>query len=274
LRLGVVGTRVAIRRLLRGRLPWSRLERVVEEVVDRYDAVDDRVEFRAADTWLSTPLVVGDELFVKVVSDQNSLVHALLTAGRNLGALSSGTQGFFGHFGTPVEMAEHELDATRRMRDLGLNVPEPIEAFEVDGLGVVVLEYLPAFRTLGDLDAATVLAFAPDLFAALATMHDNGLAHGDLRDENVLVSDGRLFFIDATAVRDGCLDDARAYDVACGLAALTPHVGPRAAVDAALRSYPPAELLAAREFLDFVNIRPDHGFDAAGVKGEIEKAAV
>jgi tRNA A-37 threonylcarbamoyl transferase component Bud32 len=264
---------VAFRRILRGRVPWSQLETVVEEVLDRYDLQEGRVEFLEADNWLSTPLVVDDQLFVKVISDQNSLVHALLTAGRNLGAFSSGTEGFFKHCGTPLEMAENELVATRRMRELGVNAPEPIEAFEVQGLGVLVMEFLPDYRPLDELDPETVAGFAPELFASLATMHDNDLAHGDLRGENVLVADGTLYFIDATSVREGSIDDARSYDVACAMGALEPLIGAGATVDAALEAYSTDELLAAEEFLDFVNIRPDHDFDAAAIKGEIEKAA-
>ena len=264
---------MAIRQYIRGRLPQARIDRVVEEVAARYDLDPTRVEPLEADNWLSTPLVVDDSLFVKIVSDQNALVHGLLTASRNLGALSSGSQGFFRHFHTPVEMAQHELEATARMRDLGIDAPEPIEAFGVDGLGVAVFEYLPEFDTLGELDPAAVRMLAPALFAALATMHDAGLAHGDLREENVLVADARLYFIDATSVRETGMDDARAYDVACALAALEPLVGARCAVTAARHAYAVPDLLAAREFLDFVRVRPDHTFDAAAVKGEIEKHA-
>lgn len=264
---------MAIRRLLRGQVSWSRLEPVVQEVCDRYDLPEGNVEFLEADNWLSTPLVVDEHLFVKVISGQNSIVHALLTAGRNLGAFSSGTEGFFEHCDTPVEMAEHELVATQRMRELGINAPEPLEAFEVDGLGVLVMEYLPDFRTLDELASDVVETYAPTLFESLATMHDNGLAHGDLREENVLVAGEELYFIDATSVSEASIEDARSYDVACALGALTPHIGAGETVRAALSAYSPQELLDAREFLDFVNIRPDHSFDAAAVKGEIEKAA-
>jgi len=218
-------------------------------------------------------MVVEGEWFVKVISRQNSLVHALFTGARNLGAFSSGTEGFFEHFGTPRDMAEHELEATERMRAIGVNAPEPVEAFEVDGLGVVVMEYLPEFQTLGGLDPDGVRELAPALFAALAAMHENGLVHGDLGAENVLLSDGELFFIDATSVREDGVGPGQAYDLACALAVLAPVIGARDAVDAALTSYTCEELLSAREFLDFVNIRPDHDFDAAHVKGEVEKRA-
>jgi hypothetical protein len=264
---------MAVRKFFRGTIEWDRLEAVSRELARRYGRDSVHVAFLEADNWLSTPMVVEEEWFVKVISRQNSLVHALFTGARNLGAFSSGTEGFFEHFGTPLDMAEHELVATERMREIGVNAPEPVEAFDVGGLGVLVLEYLPAFRTLDDLGAEEVRELAPALFDALSTMHGHGLVHGDLRAENVLVSGGELYFIDATNVREDGLDAGRAYDLACALAVLTPVIGARDAVDAALTRYTPAELLEAREFLDFVNIRPDHDFEAAVVKGEIEKRA-
>jgi serine/threonine protein kinase len=268
-----------LRKLVRGRIDWPRLESVAMQVAARYGRESVHVRFLEADNWLSTPMVVDDEWFVKVITKQNSLVHALFTTGRNLGAFSSGTEGFFEHFGTPYEMAQHELEATRKMREVGLNAPEPVEAFEADGLGVLVLEYLPAFRSLDQLDEAAERRLAPEVFRALHEMHEHGLAHGDLRAENVLVVDDDVYFIDATSVREedeetlGGRDSSRSYDLACALAALEPLIGSRAAVDSAWGIYTPRELLAAREFLDFVSIRPDHTFDGAGLKGEIEKRA-
>jgi len=264
---------MAFRRLLRGKVPWPTLEGAIREVMDRYDIGTARVEFLDANNWLSTPCVVNDRLFVKVVTQQNSLVHALLTAGRNLGAFSSGTEGFFERFDAPIEMAEHELDANRRMRELGVNAPEPKEAFEYEDVAVMVLEYLPEFRTLADLSPDEVRAHAVEIFDALERMHDAQLAHGDLQRENVLFSDGKLYFIDATKVRESAIDDARAYDTACALGVLEPLVGARDAVEAALAVHDAADLLDALEFLDFVNMRPEHDFDATAVKGEIEKHA-
>ncbi|WP_225333708.1 RIO1 family regulatory kinase/ATPase domain-containing protein [Halomicrobium urmianum] len=264
---------MAFRRLLRGRVPWETLEGVVAEVLDRYGEERAHVVFLDADNWLSTPMSVDDRWFIKVVTPQNSLVHALLTAGRNLGAFSSGREGFFEHFGTPYQMAEHELEALASMREIGVRTPEPVEAFEYEELGVLVLEYLDDFETLDDLPPSAVAAHAPTVFDYLRRMHDAGIAHGDFRSENVLVAGGELYFIDATNVREDGIEDARSYDLACALGALTPIVGAKAAVDAAAEHYSPEELLSAEEFLDFVNIRPDHDFDAATLRGEIEKRA-
>jgi serine/threonine protein kinase len=264
---------VAVRRFVRGGVEWSRLEAVCREVAARYDEPIGQVEFLDADNWLSTPCVVNERWFVKIITPQNALVHALLTTGRNLGALSSGTEGFFERFDDPVEMAEYELAATRRIREIGINAPEPIEAFEHEGVGVLVLEYLPEFRTLDELSADEARGFAPTLFGSLARMHEAGLGHGDLRAENLLIMDGELYVIDVTSVRENAVADVRSYDLACALAALEPQVGAHEAVDAATGRYDIEDLLAAREFIDFINMRPDHDFDAALLRGEIEKRA-
>jgi serine/threonine protein kinase len=262
---------MAIRRLLRGQVSGSDLEAVAREAADRRDRPFESVRPLEADNWLSTPAVVNEEFFLKVITRQNTILQGLLTTGRNLGAFSSGNEAFFQRFDTPLAMAEHELAATQEMRELGVNAPEPLEAFDHEGDGVLVLEYLPAFETLDELDRAAAERVAPELFGALARMHSAGLAHGDLRGENVLVADGELYFIDATNVREEGIDQARAYDIACALAALEPLVGAANAVRAAAEHHPDEVLLAAEQYLAFVNLRPDHTFEAARLRGEIEK---
>ncbi|APW99791.1 aminoglycoside phosphotransferase [Halobiforma lacisalsi AJ5] len=262
-----------LRQLVRGTVEWDRIERVIHTLADRHGRETVRVEFLEADNWLSTPCVIDDEWFVKIVSRQNALVHALLTTGRNFGAVSAGTGGFFDRFDTPREMVEHEYEATQRMREIGINAPQPIEAFEINGLGVLVLEYLPEFESFGTVSDDVVAERAGELFDMLATLHDHGLAHGDLRAENILISDGELYFIDATSVHADRVPETTAYDLACALAVLEPRIGARRAVEAAAGVYGPSELLAARRFLDFVRLRPDHEFDSTQLRSELEKAA-
>lgn len=241
------------------------------------DSEDDgavTVEPLEADNWLSMPVVVDERYLVKVTSQRNSLVHALFTAGRNLGAFSSGVEGFFEHHDDPAAMARHELEATQAIREAGVNAPRPIDAFEIDGLGVLVSEYLPDPQPLSTLPDDRVRELAPEALSMLARMHAAGLAHGDLQAENLLLSAGELYVIDATNVRDepGARASARAYDLASALATFAPRVGPREAVRLARREYDDGDLLAAREFLPFVALRPDHEFEDARVASAIDAA--
>jgi hypothetical protein len=130
---------MAFRDVVRGRVRWEHLEALAALLGERYDRDPVHVSFLDVDNWLSTPFVVDDDLFVKVVTPQNALVHGVITAGRNLGAVSSGRQAFFEHVGTPAELADRERRATERIREAGLNAPEPVESLEFDGLGVLVL---------------------------------------------------------------------------------------------------------------------------------------
>ncbi len=262
-----------LRRLVRGTIPWTELEMVTLEILQRYERECVRVEFLDADNWLSTPCVVDEEWFVKILTPQNALVHAVFTGARNLGAVTTGSEGFFEHFESPYQMATHELEATKRMRRIGLNAPAPIEAFETGEYAVLVLQFLPAYQTLEELAAEEVTDWSPVLFESLRRMHDHQLAHGDVRAENVLVYDDALYFIDATSVDPDGMEGAIAYDLASALAVLAPAIGVRSAVADAFVYYTTEELLAARDFLDVVRLRPDHEFDVAAVKGEIEKRA-
>jgi hypothetical protein len=264
---------MTVRDLLRGAVRDDDLEQVATELADRYDRDTVTLEPLDADNWLSIPCVAADEWFVKIITPQHSLVHALLTTGRNIGAFSSGTEGFFEHVEGPVAMAEHEFEATRRLREIGVTAPRPVEAFGVGRLGVLVLEYLPEFTPFDALDPAVVEPLAADVFATLARMHEHRLAHGDLRAENLLLVDGDVVVIDATSVRADAIEDARAYDIACGLGVLEPFVGARRAVAAAGEQYTTDQLLDAGDFLDFVSVRPDHDFDAGALKAEIDRWA-
>jgi serine/threonine protein kinase len=262
---------MAIRRLLRGGLPDEDIERVAREAARRQGEEFESVRQLDANNWLSIPCVVNEGLFVKIITQQNTFVHGLLTTSRNIGVFSSRAEGFFERFETPLSMAEHDLEATRQIREIGVNAPRPLEAFEHEGYGVLVLEFLPSFETLDDIEPDAVEAVAPDIFGSLSRMHEAGIAHGDLRGENVLVVDGDLYFIDATKVNEDAIEQARAYDIACALAALGPIIGADSAVELAAEYYPPEVLLESENYLDFVNLRPDHDFDTLTMKGEIEK---
>jgi len=285
---------MVVREWLREGVDRERVERVAREAARRLAAGDTEgliagettgrdpagdvdpdsfaVEPLEADNWLSMPVVVDRTYIVKVTSRRNSLVHALFTAGRNLGAVSSGVEGFFQHHDDPAAMARHEFEAARRIREAGVSGPRPLAAFEIDGLGVLVSEYLPEPTPLSSLPDERVRELAPRAFDALARLHRAGLAHGDLQAENLLLSTGELYLIDATNVREdpAARADARAYDLASALATFAPRVGVREAVALGRERYDDGDLLAAREFLPFVALRPDHDFDDARVASTIE----
>ena len=216
----------------------------------------DEVDLTPVDgeNWLSVPLVVNDEFFVKVLTPQNTWTHSLFTTVRNLGVRVSGNGPFFESFDSPAEMARHEFESTRRMREVGVRAPEPVDVIEGDGEALLLFEYLDGFETLSEvsLDETTVR----EVFRMLRLLHRNRLAHGDLSLENVLVVDGDIYFIDSTSVADNGHDDAVAYDLACALGALSSRIPPSEVVSVASEFFDADDLRHALDFVAVVRLRP------------------
>lgn len=259
-----------IRDFARGTVSWEHLEDIGLKLVSRLGQDQARIRFLNADNWLSTPLVVDDAYFVKVITSQNVMVHSLMTRARNAGAMMSGTIGFFGQFEDPRAMGEHELKTISQMREIGINAPDTIDHFEHDGSSVVVLEYLDEFRTYDQLAIDEQRMYAEDILRYLALMHENDFAHGDIRDENILIANGEVYFIDATSIQQGQLNAAQAYDVASVLAVLGPRIGYRESVSMAVNMLGAGIVRDAQRYAQFVYFRPDHTFDIHQLQDEIQ----
>lgn len=216
----------------------------------------DNVELSTIDgeNWLSVPLVANDEFFVKVVTSQNAMTHSLFTTLRNLGVRVSGNGPFFETYDSPAEMARHEFEAARRMREIGVRVPRPIDIVDGEDEALILFEYLEGFDTLSDVEIDAEMI--REVFGLLRRLHENDLAHGDFSLENVLVVDGEVYFIDSTNVRDDGYEDAVAYDLACALGAFSARVDPAEVVEAALEYFDGDDLRHALDFLVVARLRP------------------
>ena len=223
--------------------------------------------------WLSVPLVVNDEFFVKVLTSQNTLTHSLFTTMRNLGVRLSGKGPFFETFDSPAEMARHEFEAAEKMRDIGVRTPRPVDVVKADDKALILFEYLEGFETLSEaeVDDDTMC----EVFGLLRRLHDNGLAHGDFSLENVLVVDGEIYFIDSTSVAEDGHDDAVAYDLACALGAFSSRVPPQDVIESASEFFDASDLRHATDFLVVVRLRPgiEEGFSVREIRNAVEKIA-
>lgn len=109
-----------------------------------------------------------------------------------------------------------ELRLLGRLRDRGLEVPEPVAArYTRHGLlyaASLLMRRIADARTLAEVlrdgsDAAAVLAATMD---AIARLHRHGVWHADLNATNVLVdAGGRVWLIDFDRAQAGVTDAAR-----------------------------------------------------------------
>lgn len=230
------------------------LEEVRDVLRDKCGLRDVELSTLDGDNWLSVPLIANDEFFVKVVTPQNAWTHSIFTTARNLGVRVSGNGPFFETYDSPREMARHEFEATRRMREAGVSAPRPVDVVETDEGALLLFEYLEGFETLSEaeIDNETLR----EVFSLLRRLHDNGLAHGDFSLENVLVVDGEVYFIDSTNVAEDGHDDAVAYDLACALGSFSSRLPPEDVVAVASEFFDARALRHALDFLVVVRLRP------------------
>lgn len=223
------------------------------------------------ENWLSVPLVVNDDLFVKVVTPQNALTHSFFTTFRNLGVRFSGNGPFFETYDSPAEMARHEFESALRMREVGVRAPRPIDVVEAGEDALLLFEYLEGFEPLSE--AKIDNDRMREVFGMLRRLHENGLAHGDFSLENVLVVHDDAYFIDSTNVTEEGHDDAVAYDLACALGAFSSRVDPSDVAAAASEQFGDEDLLHALDFLVVARLRPGIGdaFALLELRGAVQE---
>lgn len=255
-----------VRKLVRGSPEWDDIERIGQLVTDEYvDSSEGKFEFILSDNWLSTVCVVNERIFLKMVTRQNTAIHRVFTASRNAGSLSITGNLLFDRFESPIEMVEYEHRTLRRMQDAGVNAPSPIDTFEYNGVGVLLAEYINELQYLTEISEKE--KYISSVFNQLRTLHDAGIGHGDIRGENLIISNDELYFIDPTNIRTH--NDFKYYDLASALATIAPLIGEQETVQVALDYYSEQEVMQARRFVPIISIRPDHEFNQTKLQSTI-----
>lgn len=104
--------------------------------------------------------------------------------------------------------------------------------------------------------SAAGLAGATSLFGSLRGLHDTGIAHHDLRPENVLMSGNGAGFCSLDAAEPGASELARRIDLVQALATLAGAVGPADAVKALRSGYGPVDQAAVAAVLQPLALAP------------------
>jgi glycosyltransferase 2 family protein len=105
---------------------------------------------------------------------------------------------------------------------------------QMPGETLVLLTTVPSEAPL---DGAVTVPGAAALFASLRSLHRAGIAHRDLRAENLFVSQTSAGFRSLDAAVPAASELARRLDLAQALATLAPAVGPKGAIKALRDGY-------------------------------------
>lgn len=146
---------------------------------------------------------------------------------------------------------EHEAFVTLLAERAGVRTPEVVLARELDHGPALLVRRVVAGRSLGrcppDELSDEVLS---DLWSQVGRLGTVGIAHRNLRADNLIVDDlGRVAICDFTFARAGATSSQLAQDVAEVLVSLASVVGAERAVASATVGVPPDRLNAALHYL-------------------------
>jgi tRNA A-37 threonylcarbamoyl transferase component Bud32 len=95
------------------------------------------------------------------------------------------------------------------------------------------------------------------VFGYLKKMHKQGIYHGDIKPENIMLGD-RIYIIDIGNLSETASPNLKqAYDLACQIASFAGCCQLDTIVKIARKYYNSNDLKAAAEFMDLVQKRPD-----------------
>ena len=126
-------------------------------------------------------------------------------------------------------------------RQASVPCPSVLLLGQMPGETLVLVTTVPSGAQPGD---TVSIAGAELLFASLRALHHSGIAHRDLRPENLFVSEKSAGFRSLDAAVPAASELARRLDLAQALAALAPRVGTPGAISALRKGYGPVDVRA------------------------------
>jgi uncharacterized membrane protein YbhN (UPF0104 family) len=136
----------------------------------------------------------------------------------------------------------------------GVPSPAVLQFAEMPGETLVLVTAMPA--GCGGGDGTVSIRGAAALFSSLRALHHAGIAHHDLRPENLFSSDDRAGFCSLDTAVPAASELARRLDLAQALATLGRSVGPAGAVEALRTGYGPVDEAAVAAVLQPVALAP------------------
>jgi len=218
---------------------------------------------------LSTIYIIEDKYLLKIVTRRHVEYHRLLTFFWNISLSYTDSSNFFKSFNHPYDMVKHEYEVMNKMKNTNINVPEPIEYGKYDDCGVIIIEYISdaiQFGKINDNDIGSKMAHK--LYKSVSTLHKEGIPHGDLQPDNILVSNKKLYIIDFNNI-DYRYIDSQYYDIASVIATVSSIIEPKESVNIAKQYFSETDIKKCIRFIPVVTMQFGHDANKNKIKNAI-----
>ncbi len=194
--------------------------------------------------------------FAKIIGNSEIITERTIQLFKNLYLATSDREMMFGAIQSPEEMTKYQFRVLQSIYELGIPTAKPLGYHSIDGtFYLLVAEFLNA------KPISSVKDVSPDIldtvFGYLKKMHKQGIYHGDIKPENIMLGD-RIYIIDIGNLSETASPNLKqAYDLACQIASFAGCCQLDTIVKIARKYYNSNDLKAAAEFMDLVQKRPD-----------------
>jgi tRNA A-37 threonylcarbamoyl transferase component Bud32 len=266
----ILGTRLrrafldGMQAVSRDRLSFLMKAQIRHVFKKRYRLKKIRIKLAGGSYWLSIPCIVKGvckkthterKFLAKVMNERSALKHKYMTLFRNIGVIAEGVDLKFDEYHCGLEMGEYERHCLERLREASVNAPKVYGLHKLGGGDyMLVMEFIDG-RPLSKVEMNGDLI--GQLFNILRTMRENGIFHGDVKLDNFMLSEGRVYVFDCLKVDRSGTQEAAAFDLACMLAALADKVPVDAVMSYARRYFTGRELERAAEMIDMALFKAD-----------------
>lgn len=246
------------------------LNKIISKSVNDMLNIDDP-EIESLDTEgnkLSNVFIIDGDYFLKIVTRRHVEYHRLLTVFWNTSLLYTRSNNFFKSFDSPYEMVQFEYELTNKMINANVNTPKPINYGNYNDCGVIILEYIPAAIQFGDIEGDLRYEMAHKVYEMVSKLYAQGIPHGDLQQDNILISDGELYIIDSNNI-DTRYIESHYYDIASVILTVSSVIEPEMSVQIAQEYFSKQDIKESSKFIDILTVQFGHDANRTKIKSKI-----
>jgi hypothetical protein len=197
------------------------------------------------------------QLFVKIMGSSDHFTAVISQLMKNVYLETKGRPAMFEVARSALGMARHQHDRLLELVQKGIPTSRPLGYYELDAIrALLVLEFVSG-KPFSKVEITPALAEAA--FDVMRRMHQQGLYHGDIKLDNLILGPkGEVYLLDVGSFREGTPErEQRAYDIASMLCALSERMPVVELLRSGVLKYPPADLQAAVFYVELSRNRPD-----------------
>ncbi len=206
--------------------------------------------------WMSIPCIVEGvdkqsnqprKYMGKIINDRSALMHRYMTVLRNLGVIAERANlSFDGHDGAQ-DMIEFERNSLMLLKNRHVNVPEVFGTHRLNPDDYILVMQFVEGQPLSKVELTDDVI--GQIFSTLKTMEDTGVFHGDVKLDNFLYANDRLYVVDCLKIDRKELWRANDFDLICAICALAQRVPVERIFLQAEQYHSPEELQRAGKLL-------------------------